>query len=58
MRGGIGEIAILSDSVRSLQVYTIAGSKVASVNVDAGVEKRITVAAGLYIVNGKKVVVR
>ncbi len=58
VRGGIGEIVILSDSVRSLQVYTIAGSKVASVNVDAGVEKRITVAAGLYIVNGKKVVVR
>lgn len=40
------------------EVYNIAGNKVANVKADAGGEKRIPVDAGLYIVNGKKIVVR
>lgn len=56
--GGKGEIAVFSIKPCSVAVYSISGSKIADVKVNAGAEKRIALNAGIYIVNGKKIVVR
>lgn len=56
--GGKGEIAVFSSKPYSVAVYSISGSKIADVKVNAGSEKRIALNAGIYIVNGKKIVVR
>lgn len=56
--GGKDEIAVFSSKPCSVAVYSISGSKIADVKVNAGAEKRIALNAGIYIVNGKKIVVR
>lgn len=48
----------IANDAHNIDVYTISGNKIANVKADAGGEKRIPVDAGLYIVNGKKIVVR
>ena len=56
--GGTGEITILTEKAERLAIYRIDGSKVCDVITEANTAKHVTVAPGLYIVKGKKVVVR
>lgn len=58
VRGGKGEIEIASGSDRTMAVYAADGCKVRTVNVAAGSVERVSVEAGLYIVGGRKVVVK
>lgn len=58
VRGGKGEIEIASDSDRTMAVYAADGRKVRTVNVAAGRVESVSVGAGLYIVGGRKVVVK
>jgi len=57
VRGGRGNIEILSDTSKHLNIYNLNGQKVADVNVEAGVQQNIPITSGLYIVDGKKIVV-
>jgi len=56
--GGQGEIAIAAFSDVNVNIYTIGGAAVAKVQLSSGQTKAVPVAAGVYIVGGKKVVVR
>ena len=56
--GGIGELVVGSDKSEQLAVFGIDGRMVSRESVEAGVEKHITLPAGVYIVKGMKVVVR
>lgn len=56
--GGTSEITILTEKAERLAIYRIDGSKVCDVITEANTAKHVTVAPGLYIVKGKKVVVR
>ncbi len=58
VRGTKGEIVILSDKTKILPVYNLNGQKVMDVKVMAGERKGVPVASGLYVVDGKKIVVR
>lgn len=58
VRGAKGEIIVLSDKTKLLPVYNLNGQKVTDVKVVAGERQYIPVASGLYIVDGKKIVVR
>lgn len=56
--GGTSEITILSEKAERLSIFRIDGSKVCDVITEANTAKHVTVAPGLYIVRGKKIVVR
>ena len=56
--GGEGEILVRADKKETLAIYSIDGQQVAQVTVDAGTTKSVSVPAGIYVVKGKKVVVR
>ena len=58
VRGGRGEIVVLSDVAKRLAIYNMNGQKVADVSVEAGVPQNISVASGIYVVDGKKLVVK
>ena len=58
IHGGISEITILTDRAERIAIYHIDGSKVCDVRTEANTIKHVTVAPGLYIVKGKKVIVR
>lgn len=58
IRGGKGEIVILSDTSKRLSVYNLNGQKVADVQVEAGVQQNLPLTSGLYVVDGKKIVVK
>ena len=58
IHGGISEITILTDKAERIAIYHIDGSKVCDVRTEANTIKHVTVAPGLYIVKGKKVIVR
>lgn len=55
--GGNGVIEISADKACNVKVYTVGGTFVKSVNVEAG-NTSLPVNAGLYIVNKNKVVVK
>ena len=57
VKGGNGVITVNADKAQAVKVYTAGGALVKSEAVAAG-ETSISVAAGLYIVNGNKVVVK
>lgn len=57
VKGGNGVITVNADKEQAIKVYTAGGALVKSEVVAAG-ETSISVAAGLYIVNGNKVVVK
>lgn len=57
VKGGNGVITVNADKAQAVKVYTAGGALVKSEVVAAG-ETSISVAAGLYIVNGNKVVVK
>lgn len=56
--GGNGEILISSDKTQTMSVYSLSGQMVKQANVKAGENIAVSVPAGLYIVNGKKIIVK
>lgn len=58
IRGGEGKIYMLLDKSLCLPVYNLNGQKVAEVNLKAHEEQTLSIAPGVYIVNGKKILVR
>lgn len=56
--GSTGEITILTEKAERLAIYRIDGSKVCDVITEPNTAKHVTVAPGLYIVRGKKIVVK
>lgn len=56
--GGTSEITIFTEKAERLSIFRIDGSKVCDVITEANTAKHVTVAPGLYIVRGKKIVVR
>ena len=57
VKGGINTINITTGKAQKVNVYTVGGSLVKSATVEAG-STSIPVSGGIYIVNGKKVVVK
>lgn len=57
VKGGNGMIYVNAGKAQKVNVYTVGGSLVKSSTVEAG-SASIPVASGMYIVNGKKVVVK
>lgn len=58
VRGGNGEILISSDKTQTMSVYSLSGQMVKQANVKVGENVAVPVPAGLYIVNGKKIIVK
>lgn len=56
--GGNGEILISSDKTQTMSVYSLSGQMVKQANVKVGENVAVPVPAGLYIVNGKKIIVK
>lgn len=57
VRGINGALVITTDKAQRVSIYTIGGSLVKATNIEAG-SVTVPVAAGMYIVNGKKVFVK
>lgn len=58
VRGGNGEILISSGKTQTMSVYSLSGQMVKQANVKVGENVAVPVPAGLYIVNGKKIIVK
>lgn len=58
LKGGKGEIIVVSPASETLNVYSIDGRVVATVAAEADEPVAVSVAAGIYIVKGIKVVVK
>ena len=58
VRGGNGEILISSDKAQTMSVYSLSGQVVKQVNVKVDENVAVPVPAGLYVVNGKKIIVK
>lgn len=58
VRGGNGEILISSGKAQTMGIYSLSGQMVKQANVKAGENIAVPVPAGLYIVNGKKIIVK
>lgn len=58
VRGGNGEILISSDKAQTMGIYSLSGQMVKQANVKVGENVAVLVPAGLYIVNGKKIIVK
>ena len=58
VHGGNGEILISSGKAQTMGIYSLSGQMVKQVNVKAGENIAVSVPAGLYIVNGKKIIVK
>lgn len=58
VHGGNGEILISSDKAQTMGIYSLSGQMVKQANVKAGENVAVPVPAGLYIVNGKKIIVK
>lgn len=58
VRGGNGEILISSDKAQTMGIYSLSGQMVKQANVKVGENVAVPVPAGLYIVNGKKIIVK
>lgn len=58
VHGGNGEILISSDKAQTMSIYSLSGQMVKRANVKVGENIAVSVPAGLYIVNGKKVIVK
>lgn len=56
--GGNGEILISSDKAQTMGIYSLSGQMVKQANVKVGENVAVPVPAGLYIVNGKKIIVK
>ena len=58
VRGGNGEILISSGKAQTMGIYSLSGQMVKQANVKVGENVAVPVPAGLYIVNGKKIIVK
>lgn len=58
VKGGKGFIAMTSATDALVSIYSIDGRRVAVVAAQAGEETTVALPAGLYIANGKKVIVK
>ena len=58
VRGGNGEILISSGKAQTMGIYSLSGQMVKQANVKVGENLAVPVPAGLYIVNGKKIIVK
>ena len=58
VHGGNGEILISSGKAQTMGIYSLSGQMVKQANVKVGENVAVPVPAGLYIVNGKKIIVR
>ena len=56
--GGNGEILISSGKAQTMGIYSLSGQMVKQANVKVGENVAVPVPAGLYIVNGKKIIVK
>ena len=52
-----GAITMKSNNARHLNIYHISGSKVCDLNLSANIPTTISLPSGIYIVNGRKIVV-
>lgn len=58
VHGGNGEILISSGKAQTMGIYSLSGQMVKQANVKVGENVAVPVPAGLYIVNGKKIIVK
>ena len=58
VEGGVGQITIAASKAQRVDVFSIAGQRVASRSVAAGATVAVNVPSGLYVVKGKNIVVR
>lgn len=58
VHGGNGEILISSDKAQTMSIYSLSGQMVKRANVKVGENVAVPIPAGLYIVNGKKIIVK
>lgn len=58
VEGGVGQITIAASKAQRVDVFSLAGQRVASRSVAAGATVAVNVPSGLYVVKGKKIVVR
>lgn len=58
VRPGRGSISVLADEAKTVRVYNAAGQCVLSREISAGVTTLAPLSAGIYVVEGQKVVVR
>lgn len=56
--GGTGEITICSDQAQTVNICRVNGHVVAHAKLQAGKPTTVALTAGIYVVNGKKVVVK
>ena len=56
--GGVGELVLVGNSTDNVPVYGVDGRKVVDVPVAAGSEVRVPLKAGVYVVSGRKVLVK
>ena len=57
IRNANGAIIVKSNNARHLSIYHISGSKVSDVYLSANIPTTLSLPAGMYIVNGRKIVV-
>lgn len=57
VKGGNGAVIVTTGKAQKVSIYTVGGSLVKASNIEAGTVT-IPVGSGVYIVNGKKVVVK
>lgn len=56
--GGRGQITISAQKAQTVSVFSVSGQQVAARRVAAGETVTVDLSSGIYVVNGKKVVVR
>lgn len=57
IRNANGAITVKSNNARHLSIYHISGSKVSDVYLSANIPTTLSLPAGMYIINGRKIVV-
>ena len=58
VQAGNGTITFAATADRKVNVYTVTGTLANSVSIKAGNTKTINVPAGMYMVNGVKIIVK
>lgn len=55
---GVGSVTVSSDKAKDVVVYSISGQVVKTISVSADVLQTVALPAGIYVVEGKKIIVR
>ena len=58
VEGGHGQITLSAQKAQTVSVFSVSGQQVAARRVAAGETVTVALPSGIYVVNGKKVVVR